>query len=227
MTVRELIKKSAVLAGIIDPSETMSADESSDGLTSLNEMIDSWSNDGLLLYKYEQSSLAFTSGESSKAYSQTPEHIQSAMLVLPNTSPAVETEIGILSPKEWSELKTKALTGQIQKIFIQRTATGANILPWPVPDASMTVNLYRLTALSSFSTLDDAISVPAGYIRAIRYNLAIELSLEYGKEINPRVDKVAGESLGDLKRQNMKPLLLKSDAFAMSRGKSFNITTGN
>lgn len=59
--------------------------------------------------------------------------------------------------------------------------------------------------------------MPVGYTRAIRYNLAVELAMEYGKQPSAQVMAMAEELKAQLMRVNAEPVLLQSDAFGIAQ----------
>jgi hypothetical protein len=83
---------------------------------------------------------------------------------------------------------------------------------WPIPTQQPTsFRLYSWQALSAPTTYATPIAFPPGYLEAFRYNLAIRLSAEYGKEPSPAVAAIATASLARLKTMNAPELDLRSD----------------
>jgi hypothetical protein len=66
----------------------------------------------------------------------------------------------------------------------------ATIRLYPVPDQNYTLFIQSEKELAQF-TLDQVVSLPAGWERALIYNLAIELAPEYGQEVNQAVFSIA------------------------------------
>ena len=64
MTVRDLIKGSLKLAGIISSVQTPNAGEYADGFSALNMMLDSWSNENLAINKYVREVFPLVAGQS-------------------------------------------------------------------------------------------------------------------------------------------------------------------
>ena len=60
MTAREMIARSLRLIGVLAAGEVPSADEASDALTTLNEMISEWSNQRLFLFSITEESFTLT-----------------------------------------------------------------------------------------------------------------------------------------------------------------------
>jgi hypothetical protein len=95
---------------------------------------------------------------------------------------------------------------------------------WPKPSAANKVVLYSMKALTAFATADTAVSLPNGYLRALRYNLAIEMAPEFGREPSALVVTAAQESKEVIKRMNIKPGLLAAND--LTSRKPYNILIG-
>ena len=99
---------------------------------------------------------------------------------------------------------------------------------WPVPSESCAVVLYGKKDLSTFEDLDAEIDLPSTYEEALKYNLAIRLAPEYGKEPSGAVVTIARESLATLRKNNSPVVMMKSDAFGLAdNAKRFNILSGD
>ncbi len=82
--------------------------------------------------------------------------------------------------------------------------------------------LYTPAALTGFDDLTTAHTFPPSYARALRYNLAVELSPEFGRPIDPQVLQMAGRFLQKLKQENWTPDLLVCDGGALSQSGSWS-----
>jgi hypothetical protein len=230
-TARDLIKGSLRLIGAIATGETPSADELTDALAVLNDMLDSWSLENLTLYQRStREELSWTSGQQSRTWgasgtftSARPVDLEFAAILQSST----EYPLQILSPGEWAQLKQKTLTGSLPTaIYIEGSYPNATMYLWPVPNQTITLVTHTLKPLSSFATANDTVSLPPGYSRAIRFNLAIELAPEYGKSISEQILISAQEAKENIKRKNSKPRYLAVDAALLYDRKRFNILTG-
>jgi hypothetical protein len=100
---------------------------------------------------------------------------------------------------------------------------GVNL--YPVPTAAHSLVAYSLKPLTALAAAD-TLSLPPGYTRAIRYNLAMELAPEYGKQVDQILMGIASEAKADLKRSNIETILATSDAIMINQQSVFNITLG-
>jgi hypothetical protein len=105
-------------------------------------------------------------------------------------------------------------------------ALGA-IYVWPIPSGNGTLILHSEKPLTTYSLISEDVTLPPGYKKALRYNLAMELAPEYGKAISQDIAMQASESKALIMRTNTRPVYMTSDVPGLigSRG-SYNIYTG-
>jgi len=232
-TVRDLLKGSLRLLGAISTGETPTSEELTDGLSVLNDMLDSWATEKLLVYGRvrEEFSLvsgtqSYTIGSAGTFNTSRPQGINEATIEDQSVSPTTEYRLHILNDQEWSEIKIKDLTGNIPtKLYMEEGFPLNTLYFWPKPSSTNKVVLYSWKPFTAFATLDTTVSMPPGFAKALRYNLALELAPEYGKSASPELVSGAMESKENIKRMNIKPQYLSVDA-ALMGSKPFNIETG-
>jgi hypothetical protein len=217
-TARDLIKGSLRLIGAIAAGETPSAAEQADALSTLNEMLDSWSLERLAVparirEEFAVSTSPVTMGSGADLDTARPIRIEAAAVMINN----VEHPIEVVGHDEWSEIKQKSLTSTLPThLYPQGTTPLETINLWPMPSGSVTLVLYSWKALSQLATATSDVELPNGYLRALRYNLAIELAPEYGKVASAEIAKIAKESKENIKRANKRPIYMTSDAFGLN-----------
>lgn len=81
--------------------------------------------------------------------------------------------------------------------------------------------------LSEPATLDTTLAFPPGYLRAFRYNLAMELAPEFGVEPSPQVQRIAMTSKRNLKRINNPDDIMSMPYSVIARRNRYNIFAGN
>lgn len=238
MTVRELIRKSMLLIGAVSSGESLSADEAADGLSSLNDLLDSWSTDGLLIpastieeFTLTPGQASYTIGVSGNFDTANPQVIEEARLK-DVSGTAFEIPISIYNIQEYADITQKTTqSSQPDALYFQRGGALSTIYLYPVPSAANKLVLYSKKALSSFASVNDSIVLPPGYQRALRYNLALELAVEYGKQPSEYVFQTSQDLKAQLMRVNDSgnPLLLKSDVMGIAQdsSKPFNIYAGS
>lgn len=231
-TARDLIKNSLRLIGALSTGETPSADEAQDGLLALNNLIDSWSNEKLIIHQFvrEEFTLtpgtqSYTLGASGVFVTSRPIKIESASLEIQGSIP-YEVPMEIIDYDEWSRISDKALQSSIPtKLYVEGSFPNSTIYLWPVPSTAEKVVLYSRKPLASLATIDSQILLPPGYQRALVYNLAIEIAPEYGKEPLSTVVMIAQEAKENIKRTNIQSYVMGFDNALASRN-YFDYETG-
>lgn len=224
MTVRELIEGAMKLIGAIAAGETASASEAADGLVSANLLLDSWSNENLVMHTKVREEVAMVAGTATYTmgtagtFSATRAlKIEHAGIERADGSSTLETPLRILNQKEWADIYDKELSSEVpQAIFADGAYPVETITVWPEPTAAHKLVLYSWKALTQFASVNTTISLPPGYLRALRYNLALEIAPEYGKDPSALVMAAASESKENIKRMNAKPHYLAADEMQRS-----------
>lgn len=207
MTIGELLKSSLRLIGAIAPGETPSADEMADALTALNVMLKGWSTKRLLInattlenFPLITGTTAYTIGTGGTFNTARPTKILSAFV----RSSGIDYPVEVYAERRrYDEHPDKTATGMpCELLYVPSYALGY-VYPYPVPDQAYTIFLELLKPLSELSGYVSEISLPAEYLRALKYNLAIELAPEYGATPSMDVYGVAKESMADVKRMNL------------------------
>lgn len=234
MTALDLITGSLRLLGVLSSGDVPTANESTDGLTALNQMIGSWSVESLLIYTKAQetftmiaSQQSYTVGSGGNFNTTRPQKIENAAVRTTNGSTTLDLPIEIINQDQWSNISVKTVQSTLpRKLFAQGTYPLETIYLWPTPSTGNTLVLWSWKPLSSFATINSSVDLPQGYVRALRYNLALELAPEYGSSPNPLVIAEAEVSKAAIKRMNIKTLLLSQDESLARQGRGFNYLTG-
>jgi len=223
-TARNIVKKALQKTGVVTKDEEPSADELQDGIHSMNAMIDSWSNETLMIYARSWETFNLTSGvgEYTIGTGQTfdtsrPIDIVTAYARIGNT----DYTLGELSDVNYNnDIITKNTQGPPQFYNYDNGYPVAKIRIYPVPTAGYTLFLLSEKKLSDWEA-DDEVLLPPGWERALIYNLAVEISSEYGQEPPSSTAKIAKESIANLKISIAKNKT--ADAPSLVGGYAFNI----
>lgn len=233
-TVKDLIRGSMRLIGAVATGEAISADEASDGLLVLNDMIDSWSNESLIVFNRVRESFALTPSQSSYTIgpggnfnTSRPQQYEGAAIEIPNGTNTFEIPMEILNLDQWEMITVKNTQSSIpRKMYAPGDFPLDTVNLWPVPNSAYNLILYGWKPLTLFATINDTVSLPPGYSRALRFNLALEIAPEYGKQPDQAVITLAMDAKANIKRMNVTPNLLATDTAISSKSSTFNWLTG-
>lgn len=233
-TARDVIKRSMRILGVTASGETPSSAEISDGLTALNEMIESFSTENLIIPNVVREEFTLVSGTQSYSIGSgatfnttRPLDIESATLENQAASPTSEYKLRILNSEEWARIETKDETSDIPTcLYYEQTYANGTINLWPKPSAANKLVLYSKKPLTSFSSANDTVTLPPGYLRMLAFNLAVEWASEFGKAVSGEVFETARESKANIKRQNIQPIMLECDPAVLHSSPAFNWRLG-
>lgn len=204
-TARSIIKSAMRKAGILTKTEEPSADEAADGLEMLNDLMDSWSNDSMVIYSrsLEPFTLVanqreYTIGPGADFNTPRPVRIIAAYVRVGG----LDYSLQIIEDETYAGITFKN-TGSIPEFLNFTNAFPvATIKLWPFPPAGYELFLLTEKQLETF-TLDEVISLPPGWKRALIHNLAVELSPEYGQELPASVIEIAKDSKAQIRSSIM------------------------
>lgn len=234
MTVRDLINGALRLIGVSSQGQTLSASETTEALFALNDLVESWSTEGFIVFNNSKESFTLTPGKAKYTIGPDPSNdfVTEIPLLIENASVlslGSETNLRLIGSDEYAQIVNKEIQSAYpSSLYFNRNSPSAEITLWPVPNEAKELVLYSQKKLSSFSSINQTIAMPPGYTRALRYNLAVEIAPEYNKEPSNTILTNAAESKTIISRMNSFPNLMTSDALGMtsSRG-TFNIYQGN
>lgn len=214
-TARDLITSTMRLIGVLAASETPAAAELSDGLTVLNGLIDEWGVHRLTMqavarYPFDLvvGQQSYTIGEAGDFDIEPPITLDHVNLLLPTdtSNPQTELPLALLTYDLYAATAIKELTSSLptQCFYNKTTAEIATLWLWPIPQQTgLQVILYVPTVVSQFDNVTVEVTLPPGYYKALRYNLAIELMAEYTLPPRDDIRQLAMDSLSAVKRINL------------------------
>lgn len=220
-TPRDWIKRSMRLIGAMATGETPSAEELSDGLSVLNAMLDTWSNQRFLIHARVREEFSLVAGTSSYTFGTGGTFNSARPLsvdrfgIIP-VGEALEIPIEEVNQDDWALITTKTTQSSYpSKVFLTGSYPLQTVKVWPVPTTAATLVVYSKKPLSRFASASTTIELPEGYEEAVVYNLAKRLAPEYGKSLDPVSMQIADSGLSLIKSTNLEPEYLVSDAPGM------------
>jgi hypothetical protein len=223
--------------GVLEASETPSSAAMELGFDRLNDMIDAWALERLMIHALLRTTKTLAASTASYAIGTggsiniiRPVSIAQAMLVQDTAATyPIEIPIRVLSDQEWPHLSQKTATGTAPTsiYYDHKEAAGlGTIYVYPIPTVGTTqLVLYTPLAITEFAAQATNYTFAPGYRRAILHNLAFELATEFTvpADILDLVERVAVSSKAAIKRANFRPTELSMDPALVGRGGRYNI----
>lgn len=229
VTARRLIYDAFRSLGVLRPGQGASADGMEDALGALNDMVDAWNTESLMIPSQHRNVYALTAGESNYTIGPTgtiqgerPQQVSDASLISDST------------PNVCTHLETLPAAHQCGcqcGIYIGTEFPNATVFIYPAPTSGQSLALTSAQVMYGFADLDTPYDFAPGYARALRWNLACELiplAAIMQKIGQPRIDyveKQAVESKAAIKSMHSSPPpIMRGDA-ALTGGGTYNIIT--
>lgn len=144
--------------------------------------------------------------------------------------PSTNVSYGIkfINQLQYNNIAVKTVTSTYpQVMFVNNTFPNITMSVYPVPSKMLEFHFISVQPLLNPASLTTEILMPPGYLRAFRYNLALEIAPEYGVQPSPEVRRIAMYSKRNLKRINNPHDVMAMPYSLMARRNRYNIYAGN
>ncbi len=197
----DIITAAMRLLGALPSGQSPSTEEMADGLFTLQNLLDAWSDDELSLFATRTQSFPMLAGTATYAVpGARPAKILSADVIVAGV---IQSALEVVGPERWAQIPNKVSQDpQPSFIYCDYAFPTPNVSLAQTPSLAGTVNLYVTVDLAAIAASGSTFAMPQGYTRAVTYNLAVELYPEFPRAggLDPMVVKIAADSLADLKK---------------------------
>lgn len=218
MTASDLIASAYRLVGVLAVGQTMSGDRAVVGLEALNQLIDQWNIEGTTLFTVSTAVINTAAGDATYTIGPTgdivvstrPASLVSAAYRDNSTTPPIDYPLTIIGAADYNLIADKQSTNsQSFFLYYEPSFPNGTITLFQVPSIARQLVVQYLQPLDSNLTLASVINLPPAYHRALRFNLAVALAVEAGRQqVNPGVVAIANESKTLLESANFRVPLL-------------------
>lgn len=206
VTGNSLIYGALRLLGVLRPGQSANTDSYSDALLWLNELLDSWATERLMVKVVGRASIPM---DGSVSYSAVlPHRIEGAGYI--SAGGVTEYPLRVYTFEEWRDTAQKTLVGDPSGIYPEYTVTTATVYPWPQP-ATGDLYVYQWQPIEAFADLATVYTLPPGYALALRFCLAAQIAPAFAiitKISQPQlasIERKAAEYKGRIKSLNSIP----------------------
>jgi hypothetical protein len=196
----DIITAAMRLLGALPSGQTPSSDELADGLFTLQNLLDGWSADELLMFATRTQAVPVSPGTATYAVpGARPVKILAADITVASV---INSPVEVVGSEKWASIPGKGSSDpQPRYVFCDYGFPTANVTLAEVPALAGTLNLYCTADLATVATSGATFSMPEGYTRAIVYNLAVDFYPEFPRAggLDPSVIKIAADSKEELR----------------------------
>lgn len=254
VTAGELVQDALEKLRVYAPGEEATPPDMMRGLRTLNQMMDSWSNESLFCYSILEQFGPLIVGKNSyliglgsgdldvgfilggSPIGKTPDWVMQRPIRIIGTPGSAyvrdgtgnKYQVDVVPLDSWNLINTSQANSDIpDTLYYEPTYPYGTIRVYPTPNTAWTLAWTSYLQLSSFANTSVALTLPPGYERAITFNLAVELKSYFdGANLDPTVIKGAMEAKAAVKRSNIRPVTAVMDPELVSRGNTvYNIYT--
>jgi hypothetical protein len=204
VSTRNLLYDAYRSLGVLRSGQQTSDDALDDALRTLNDMVDAWHLERLMIYSIEPTDYvltglgSYTLGPPDGTLGLVrPQRIEGASV---NSSGSTCNMTPVLTLQQYRTHEAG--------VYVDSAYPKSNVYLHPVPASGSLLTLYAWVPFSQFSTVDSVVDFPPGYARALRWNLALELA---------PMARIAAK-IPDVLYQNVQQMAIESKAWV----KSFN-----
>ena len=230
----EIINGSLRLIGALAEGEVPSAETSADALMAMNQMIDSWNTERLMIYNTIDQQFTWPSDEITQTLGPTGDFVGLRPVALDDStyyrdaSTGVSFGIKFINQQQYDGIAVKTVTSTYpQVMWINMEYPDIAMTIYPKPTRALEWHFISVQELTQPTTLATELAFPPGYLRAFRYNLAREIAAEFGIEPPRTVSQIANVSKRNIKSQNNPGDIMSIPYAIMVSRQRFNIYAGN
>jgi hypothetical protein len=228
------INRALRLLGVLAEGETPSAAMSQDALTALNQMLDSWSTEKLMIYNTIDQVFTWPTGQIKRTLGPSGDFVGIRPILLDDSTyyrdPGTNVSFGIkmINQQQYNGIAVKTVTSTYpQVMWINMEYPDISMTIYPKPTRDLEWHFVSAQELSQPVVLATTLSFPPGYLRAFTYNLAMEIAPEFGIEPSPQVQRIAMTSKRNLKRINNPDDVMSMPYSIVATRQRFNVYSGN
>ena len=228
------INRALRLLGVLAEGETPSAAVSTDALTALNQMLDSWNTERLSVYATQDQIFTWPAGEITRTLGPTGDFVGNRPILIDDstyyrdTGTNVSFGIKLINQQQYNGIAVKTVTSTYpQVMWVNMEYPNISMTVYPKPTRALEWHIVSVEELSQPATLATQLTFPPGYLRAFTYNLAMEIAPEFGVEPSPQVKRIAMTSKRNLKRINNPDDVMSMPYSLVATRQRFNVYAGN
>ena len=226
-TVLDIINRSLHSIGELDATETPDAQQAADGLIYFNDLVESLSNEGLMIYATTSDTItctgavSYTFGTGGTVNTARPIEVISAFYTLGGVDYPVE----LITREQYESIPLKTTTGGMPSyIYVSYEMPLAKVYVWPAA-SSGTITMSSNKTITTAASVSTVLSLPPGYERMLRLGMCFEMSPEYMLN-NPQLQDMYSNAKRALKRTNSRPIVMNSGLPRLRNGSRYTNIMG-
>lgn len=239
-TALQIIKAALRNLGVLATGETPQANLADECLYALNQMLQRWNNEKMMVYHLTTYLWDITPGQASYTVGPTnsgadwdsgadrPLLLQKwGAFVRQTISPTLvqDYKLNYVPQDRWNNIFLKGQTTNFPSTYaIEYGFPIMTIKLWPVPTIALKFGISSYDQFSTFN-LTDTFQLPSGYEDCIIWNLTVDLAPQFGVEPSATVVRRATQTKANLQSTNSDMLIMETD-YSLTTKQVFNVFSG-
>ena len=233
-TAGDQINATLRLIGQLAEGETPSSETALDCLAAMNQMLDSWSTEHLMIYNTIDQMFTWPADQIVQTLGPTGDFAGVRPVQLEDSTyfrdPATNVSFGIkiINQQQYDGIAVKTVTSTYpQVMWVNMEHPNISMSIYPKPSRVLEWHFISAQELRQADSLATALAFPPGYLRAFKYNLALEIAAEFGIEPSLQVKRIAMTSKRNIKRVNADDGIMSLPYAIVATRQRFNVYAGN
>lgn len=227
-TALEVVESALRAIAVASRGYTLDAEDANDGLKALQAMLYGWNAEGLPIPKRTWSSFALTIGKDTYTWGTggdfndtRPQRVEQSFVRDANE---VDTPVTILGAHQWARIAAKNVDGRPTRVYIEYDDPLSTAYFDFEADQAYTWHVLWMKPIVPPASLSADDGLPDEYDEALKWNLALRLAPEYGRQAPPEVVAMARESKNRILANNLARRMVSASVdSALVRESRFNI----
>lgn len=219
VTCIDMIASAQRTAGIQGVGQTPLAEDVNDAFDLLCEITENWRRERFMAWKNVEEVLPSTGAQLYPLADRPPRldgvyaRLISGATGTYNAGPVDFPLVVLNSQTEYNNISLKSLTTFPTAAWYSPDFPFSTVWPWPIPPAhQFDLHVFYRGGLPTYTKLTDPLGLPPEYVKALRYELAILLQVNYSAPVNPALIKILNGTLATVKATNARVASLQMPA---------------
>lgn len=233
-TAGDQINAALRLIGQLAEGESPSAATTQDALAAMNQMIDAWNIERLMVFSTQDQVFTWPQGVATRTLGPTGDFVGERPVALDDStyfrdpSSGVSYAVKFINQQQYNGLALKTVTSTYpQVMWVNFTYPDIEMTVYPVPIRTLEWHFVSIEPLTQPAVTATTLAFPPGYLRCFKYNLACEIAAEFGVEAPPTVQRIAMVSKRNLKRVNFPDDIMALPYSLVATRQRYNIFSSN
>lgn len=211
-TAADIAQRALIRSGVIAAGETPTAAEITDAVTTLGDMLDSWSLESLLVFGTAELTAPIagrqrlTIGPTGDLIAPRPNNVLTGFV----RTTQGDTPVHMASPEFLDGIRDKTEQDGAYWASYEGAMSNGVVTLWPVPSEGV-LHLRVTQPIVTITDMNDELVLPPGWFHAMTLNLAVHLCEEYGFGVTETLASTAANAKGNIKRANIRPAVATFD----------------